>query len=56
MVTQPVCPSCKIVGKNHMANMPSDQKAPGGMAKFEIIHCDQCGYVYTILSVFTVQT
>ena len=55
MAAQPLCPSCKVVGKKHIANTPSDQKAPGGMAKFEVLHCDQCGYVYSVLSNLIVQ-
>ncbi len=56
MAAQPVCPSCKIEGKNHIANTPSDQKAPGGMSKFEIIHCDECGHIYNVFPNFTIQT
>ena len=56
MAAQPVCPSCKVEGKNHIANTPSDQKAPGGMAKFEIIHCGECGHIYNVFPNFTIQT
>ena len=55
MATQPKCPSCQVEGKNHVITTPSDQKAPGGLAKFEIVHCDQCGHVYGMYPNFMIQ-
>ena len=52
MVEQPVCPSCQVKGKDHMANTGSTQKAPGGLSRFDIIHCDQCGHVYGVFANF----
>ena len=48
MAAQPKCPSCEAVGKDKIIITQSDQKAPGGMAKFEIVHCSECGNVHGI--------
>ena len=48
MAAQPKCPSCEAEGKENVLSMASEQKAPGGLAKFEIVHCGKCGHVYAI--------
>jgi uncharacterized Zn finger protein len=48
MAAQPKCPSCGGEGKEKVISTSSDQKAPGGMAKFEIVHCSDCGHVYGV--------
>lgn len=54
MAAQPQCPSCQVKGKEHIVSMAGDQKAPGGLAKFEIVHCEQCGHVYTVYPNFMI--
>jgi uncharacterized Zn finger protein len=54
MAAQPQCPSCQAKGKEHIVGTAGDQKAPGGLAKFEIVHCEKCGYVYTVYPNFMI--
>ncbi|MCZ6473557.1 MAG: transcriptional regulator [SAR324 cluster bacterium] len=54
MEQQPVCPKCEIQGKRHIASMASEQKAPGGLARFEIVMCNGCGHVYGVYPNFII--
>lgn len=48
MAVKTECPSCKVRGKEHITSTSSEQKAPGGLPRFEIVMCDECGHVYTV--------
>ena len=56
MAEQPKCPSCQASGKQNIKSQGSDQKAPGGMSRFEIVYCGECGHVYTIFPNLMVQS
>ena len=56
MAAEPKCPSCQVEGKKYIVNMASDQKAPGGLARYEIIYCGECGHVYGVYPNFIIQT
>ncbi len=55
MVAQPKCPSCQVQGKGNITTLPSEQKAPGGLARYEIVFCEKCGHVYGVYPNFMIQ-
>lgn len=54
MAAQPKCPSCGAEGKDKVINTASDQKVSGGMSKFDIVHCNECGHVYGVFPNFLI--
>ena len=56
MAAIPKCPSCEAEGKDKVISTPSEQKAPGGLSKFEIVYCAQCGHIYGAFPNFIIST
>ncbi len=56
MAAEPKCPSCQAIGKKHIATVGSDQKAPGGMSRYEIVFCMECGHIYGVFPNYIIQT
>lgn len=56
MTAKPKCPACKVEGKEHIQTLPSEQKASGGLARFEIVFCGECGHIISIFPNLMIQT
>jgi len=56
MTTDPKCPACGAKGKQNILSQGSDQKAPGGMSRFEIVYCGVCGHIISIFPNLMVQS
>jgi len=56
MTVQPKCPACGEVGKENIRNQGSEQKAPGGMSRFEIVYCGKCGVILSVLPNIMIQS
>ena len=46
----PKCPSCSVVGKEHIVHELSDLHSKGGDPWFDIVHCAKCGHVYGVFN------
>jgi len=56
MASEPKCPDCGVKGTRNIVTLPSEQKAPGGMARFEIAFCAECGHIYGVYPNYMIQT
>ena len=54
-MADPKCPQCQVEGIQFIVSKDSEEKSRQGMAWFSVIHCNQCGHVYDIMTkhVFT---
>jgi uncharacterized Zn finger protein len=47
-MAEPKCPSCNVVGIEHIVSTESKTTSQAGDPWFEVAHCDECGYVYSV--------
>lgn len=55
-MSQPTCPKCNAVGTDHIEVVDSKQKSESGETWFEIVYCDNCGYVYGVFAKNVIST
>ncbi len=55
---EPRCPGCDVRGIEHIVSKESSERSRNRQPWFHVIHCNQCGHVYNVLTkhVFTQAT
>ena len=46
----PKCPSCGIIGIEHIVSDDSTEQSKGGDAWFNVAYCENCGHVHGIFN------
>lgn len=47
---EPKCPSCNMVGFDHIVSNPSKEQSQGGTPWFYVAYCDNCGHIYGVFA------
>ena len=47
---QPKCPSCAVIGIDHIVSTPSKERSRTKQPWFYVVHCNECGHVYTTIA------
>ena len=47
---KPRCPECGVLGVEHFVSKESRQRSRSNDPWFVVVYCDECGYVYNVLS------
>lgn len=49
-MADPKCPSCDIEGIDHIVSGSSKEEDTDGNEWFNVVYCDNCGYVYGVFT------
>jgi uncharacterized Zn finger protein len=49
-MSEPVCPKCNVAGVDHIVSKDSKERSLAKQPWFIIVHCNQCGHVYNVLT------
>jgi uncharacterized Zn finger protein len=52
-MAEPKCPDCGVEGMSHIVSKDSTERSKTKQPWFQVVHCDQCGHVYGVLTKHT---
>ena len=52
-MVDPRCPDCEVTGIEHIVSKESTERSKTKQPWFIVVHCNQCGHVYGVLTKHT---
>ena len=52
-MAEPKCPECGVTGMRNIVSKESEERSKTKQPWFLVVHCDDCGYVYGVLTKHT---
>ena len=52
-MAEPKCPGCEAAGMDFIVSKESSERSKTKQPWFLVVHCDQCGHVYGVLTKHT---